>query len=145
MPWLPGADDGPPGLPGLPGLCVTCWITEYASGISTQAVTTATMMRNRCLADTAPVLTHTIPSLLHASWRGSHGGGGTHDARSEHFAQLVGWASEVPVWGVVTGETLYLYGERSTVKARNLAIDPRVVIHLESGADVLIVRGVAPG
>jgi hypothetical protein len=49
----------------------------------------------------------------------------------------------VPVWGVVTGETLYLYGERSTVKARNLAIDPRVVLHLESGEDVLIVRGVA--
>src|SRR3989440_3043920 len=25
-----------------------------------------------------------------------------------------------PVWGVVTGETLYLYSERNTVKARNL-------------------------
>jgi len=48
-----------------------------------------------------------------------------------------------PVWGVVTGETLHLYSERSTVKARNLAADPRVVIHLESGEDVLIVRGVA--
>ena len=48
-----------------------------------------------------------------------------------------------PVWGVVTGETLYLYSERSTVKARNLAADPRVVVHLESGEDVLIVRGTA--
>ena len=48
-----------------------------------------------------------------------------------------------PVWGVVTGETLHLYSERSTVKARNLAADPRVVVHLESGEDVLIVRGVA--
>src|SRR5215470_7569398 len=48
-----------------------------------------------------------------------------------------------PVWGVVTGETLYLYSERSTVKARNLAVDPRVVIHLESGEDVLIVHGAA--
>jgi len=48
-----------------------------------------------------------------------------------------------PVWGVVTGETLYLYTERSTVKARNLAADPRVVIHLKSAEDVLIVRGVA--
>jgi PPOX class probable F420-dependent enzyme len=48
-----------------------------------------------------------------------------------------------PVWGVVTGQTLYLYSERSTVKARNLAIDPRVVIHLESGEDVLIVHGAA--
>lgn len=47
-----------------------------------------------------------------------------------------------PVWGVVAGEVLYLYTERSTVKARNLAADPRVVIHLESAEDVLIVRGV---
>lgn len=48
-----------------------------------------------------------------------------------------------PVWGVVTGETLYLYSERSTVKARNIAADPRVVVHLESGEDVMIVRGAA--
>ena len=48
-----------------------------------------------------------------------------------------------PVWGVVTGQTLYLYSERSTVKARNIAADPRVVVHLESGDDVVIVRGTA--
>jgi PPOX class probable F420-dependent enzyme len=48
-----------------------------------------------------------------------------------------------PLWGVVTGGTLYLYSERRTVKARNLAADPRVVLHLESGEDVLIVRGTA--
>ena len=48
-----------------------------------------------------------------------------------------------PVWGVVSGGTLYLYSERSTVKARNLAGDQRVVIHLESAEDVLIVRGMA--
>jgi PPOX class probable F420-dependent enzyme len=48
-----------------------------------------------------------------------------------------------PVWGAVAGQTLYLYSERSTVKARNLAADPRVIVHLESGEDVLIVRGTA--
>lgn len=48
-----------------------------------------------------------------------------------------------PVWGVVTGETLCLYSERSTVKARNMTADPRVVVHLESAEDVLIVHGVA--
>jgi PPOX class probable F420-dependent enzyme len=48
-----------------------------------------------------------------------------------------------PVWGVMTGDTLYLYSERRTVKARNLAADPRVVVHLESGEDVVIVRGTA--
>ena len=46
-----------------------------------------------------------------------------------------------PVWGVVAGGTLYLYSERRTVKARNLAADPRVVVHLESGDNVVIVRG----
>jgi hypothetical protein len=48
-----------------------------------------------------------------------------------------------PVWGVVTGQALYLYTERRTVKARNLAAGSRVVVHLESGEDVLIVRGTA--
>lgn len=48
-----------------------------------------------------------------------------------------------PVWGVVINDVLYLYSERSTVKARNLAADPRVVLHLESAEDVLIVRGTA--
>ena len=44
---------------------------------------------------------------------------------------------------MVTGQVLYLYSERRTVKARNLAADPRVVVHLESGEDVVIVRGTA--
>jgi PPOX class probable F420-dependent enzyme len=50
-----------------------------------------------------------------------------------------------PVWGVVTGpaDTLYLYSERRTAKARNLAADPRVVVHLESAESVVIVRGIA--
>jgi PPOX class probable F420-dependent enzyme len=48
-----------------------------------------------------------------------------------------------PVWGAVVGQTLYLYSERRTVKARNIAADPRVVVHLESGDDVVIVRGAA--
>jgi len=48
-----------------------------------------------------------------------------------------------PVWGVVINHTLYLYSERRTVKARNLAADPRVVVHLESAEDVVIVRGTA--
>jgi PPOX class probable F420-dependent enzyme len=48
-----------------------------------------------------------------------------------------------PVWGVVLDRTLHLYTERHTVKARNIAADPRVVVHLESAQDVLIVRGTA--
>jgi hypothetical protein len=48
-----------------------------------------------------------------------------------------------PVWGVVIGPTLYLYSERRTVKARNLAVNPQVVVHLESAEDVVIVHGTA--
>jgi nitroimidazol reductase NimA-like FMN-containing flavoprotein (pyridoxamine 5'-phosphate oxidase superfamily) len=48
-----------------------------------------------------------------------------------------------PVWGVVINHALYLYSERSTIKARNLAADPRVVVHLESAEEVVIVRGTA--
>lgn len=48
-----------------------------------------------------------------------------------------------PVWGVVLDQTLYLYSQRSTVKARNIAADPRVVVHLENADDVVIVCGVA--
>lgn len=48
-----------------------------------------------------------------------------------------------PVWGAVVADTLYLYSERSTRKARNLAADPRLAVHLESADDVVIVRGTA--
>jgi PPOX class probable F420-dependent enzyme len=48
-----------------------------------------------------------------------------------------------PVWGVVINHVLYLYSERRTIKARNLAADPRVVVHLESADDVVIVHGTA--
>lgn len=47
----------------------------------------------------------------------------------------------VPVWGAVLGHDLYTYGERTTVKARNLARDDRAALHLESAEDVLIVYG----
>jgi hypothetical protein len=46
-----------------------------------------------------------------------------------------------PVWGAVVDEVLHLYSERSTVKARNVAADPRVVVHLPDPDDCLIVHG----
>ena len=55
----------------------------------------------------------------------------------------LGCPHAAPVWGVVSGGSLYLYSERRTVKARNLAADPRLVLHLESAEDVVIVRGTA--
>jgi hypothetical protein len=65
------------------------------------------------------------------------------DARNYwlHTTNPSGAPDAAPVWAVAVDEVLWFYTERSTVKARNLERDPRVVIHLESGADVVIVHG----
>ena len=47
----------------------------------------------------------------------------------------------VPVWGVVADGGLHFYGAAAAVRSRNLAADPRIVLHLESGSDVLVVHG----
>jgi hypothetical protein len=48
----------------------------------------------------------------------------------------------VPVWGVMVDDDLYLEtGARNTVKARDLAADPRVAVHLDGINDALIVHG----
>jgi hypothetical protein len=49
----------------------------------------------------------------------------------------------VPVWGVVLDGVLAFYGEASSRRSRNLAADPRAVVHLESGSDVLVVHVLA--
>jgi hypothetical protein len=47
------------------------------------------------------------------------------------------------VWGAVVGPSLFVYTERRTRKARNIAANPAITLHLESGDDVLIVQGSA--
>lgn len=49
----------------------------------------------------------------------------------------------VPVWGVWVDETFHFGGGETTRKARNLAANPHVVAHCESGQEVVIVEGVA--
>lgn len=49
----------------------------------------------------------------------------------------------VPVWTASVDEVLYVFGERRSVKFRNLAANFRVVVNLESGDEVVIVRGSA--
>ena len=46
----------------------------------------------------------------------------------------------IPVWGVWLDETCYF--SNGALTARNLARDPRVSVHLESGEDVVIIEGV---
>jgi hypothetical protein len=41
----------------------------------------------------------------------------------------------------VVDDQFYIYSERHTAKARHLAKDPRVVVHLESAEQVVIVHG----
>jgi Pyridoxamine 5'-phosphate oxidase len=54
-----------------------------------------------------------------------------------------GRAHSRPVWGVWIADQLCFSTDVASVKARNIARDPRVTVHLESGDDVVIVEGVA--
>jgi hypothetical protein len=47
----------------------------------------------------------------------------------------------VPVWGVWVDGALCFGGGPDTRWSRNLAANPRVVVHLESGEDVVILEG----
>lgn len=48
-----------------------------------------------------------------------------------------------PVWGVWVDDALYFGTSDVSVKGRNLLRDPRLVVHLESGDDVVIFEGTA--
>ena len=48
-----------------------------------------------------------------------------------------------PVWGVILDGTLYFDGSPETRRGRNIAANPAVAVHLESGTDVVIVHGEA--
>jgi pyridoxine/pyridoxamine 5'-phosphate oxidase len=48
-----------------------------------------------------------------------------------------------PIWAVWRDRTIIFSCSSTSRKARNLARDPRLVVHLESGADVVIVEGSA--
>jgi nitroimidazol reductase NimA-like FMN-containing flavoprotein (pyridoxamine 5'-phosphate oxidase superfamily) len=58
-----------------------------------------------------------------------------------HTTGQTGTPNATPVWGVVAQGVLYHYTESRTLKARNLVHNPRVVVHLESASDVVIVHG----
>lgn len=47
-----------------------------------------------------------------------------------------------PVWGIWLDGTLYFGGDPQARRTRNLMADPRVVVHLESGDEVVIIEGV---
>lgn len=47
-----------------------------------------------------------------------------------------------PVWGVWLDDVLYFSTDRASRKSRNLAVNPQVVVNLESGDEVVILEGV---
>jgi hypothetical protein len=49
----------------------------------------------------------------------------------------------MPVWGVWLNGSLYFGTDRGSRKARNLAANPAVVAHVESGNEAVIVEGKA--
>jgi PPOX class probable F420-dependent enzyme len=49
----------------------------------------------------------------------------------------------IPVWGVWLDGAVWFSTDPDSVKGRNIARDPRIVVHLESGDDVAILEGTA--
>ncbi len=47
----------------------------------------------------------------------------------------------MPVWGVVVDGALFFSTDPKSMKGRNLAARPAVVVHLESGDDVVVLEG----
>jgi nitroimidazol reductase NimA-like FMN-containing flavoprotein (pyridoxamine 5'-phosphate oxidase superfamily) len=48
-----------------------------------------------------------------------------------------------PVWGVWIDDSFFFDGSPQTRRGRNLAANPAVTVHLESGSDVVILQGEA--
>ncbi len=58
-------------------------------------------------------------------------------------ATLAGQPHAAPVWGIWMDSTLLFGVGKTSRKGRNLLANPRMVVHLESGDDVVIVEGQA--
>lgn len=68
-------------------------------------------------------------------------------ARSRNYwictARPDGRPHSIPVWGFWIDGAVYFGTDRSSRKAKNLAHNPAVSVHLESGDDVIILEGAA--
>jgi Pyridoxamine 5'-phosphate oxidase len=58
-------------------------------------------------------------------------------------ARLDGRPHVAPVWGLWLDERFYFATDAASRKARNLEANPALVVHLESGDDVVILEGTA--
>ncbi len=46
-----------------------------------------------------------------------------------------------PVWGIWRANAFHFFADPDSLKARNIRRDPRAVVHLESGDEVVILEG----
>ena len=60
-------------------------------------------------------------------------------------ASASGVPHAMPVWGVWLADRLLFSTSPESRKARNIAANEKVVLHLESGADLVVVEGIARG
>jgi pyridoxine/pyridoxamine 5'-phosphate oxidase len=58
-------------------------------------------------------------------------------------ADADGEPAAAPVWGVWADGAVYFGTNPNSRKGRNIARDPRIVVHLESGDEVVILHGEA--
>ena len=56
--------------------------------------------------------------------------------------QLDGRPHAMPVWGVWIEDVFFFGTNRASVKGRNLASNPRVALHLESGDEAVMIEGI---
>lgn len=56
-------------------------------------------------------------------------------------ANTRGKPAATPVWGAWIEDRLYFDGSPTTRRGRNIARNPRVVVHLESGDEVVVLEG----
>ena len=49
----------------------------------------------------------------------------------------------MPVWGVWIDDAFFFGSGRNSAKSRNLAANPAIVVHLESGDETVILEGLA--
>lgn len=56
-------------------------------------------------------------------------------------AGLDGRPHAAPVWGIWLDDTFYFGTSATSRKGKNLAENPRIIVHLESGDDVIILEG----
>jgi nitroimidazol reductase NimA-like FMN-containing flavoprotein (pyridoxamine 5'-phosphate oxidase superfamily) len=54
-----------------------------------------------------------------------------------------GRAHVTPIWGMWLDDTFYFDGSPETTRGRNIAANPHISVHLESGDDVVIMEGQA--